>query len=111
MPERIGLGEFEQLVLAAVLRAGSGAYGAAVYGEVERTGRPVSMGAVYTTLHRLEERGLLSSKAGDPTPVRGGRSTKIYRLEDAGRQALRESLERLTTLLEGTPMELRGGSA
>lgn len=92
------------LVLAAVLRAGTGAYGAAVFGEVERTGRPVSMGAVYTTLSRLEDRGLLSSQLGDPTPVRGGRRTRIYRLEAEGKEALQRALSQLNQLLDGTDL-------
>ncbi|MEM7415640.1 MAG: PadR family transcriptional regulator [Gemmatimonadota bacterium] len=104
MPTRTGLGEFEMLVLAAVLRAGTGAYGAAVFGEVERTGRPVSMGAVYTTLSRLEDRGLLSSQLGDPTPVRGGRRTRIYRLEAEGKEALQRALSQLNQLLDGTDL-------
>lgn len=105
MPTRTGLGEFEMLVLAAVLRAGSGAYGAAIFGEVERTGRRVSMGAVYTTLSRLEERGMLSSRLGDPTPVRGGRRTRVFRLEAEGRAALQRAVSQLSQLLVGTDLE------
>jgi len=111
MPERVGLGEFEMLILAAVLRAGPEAYGAAVFSEVDGTGRPVSMGAVYTTLHRLEERGLISSQVGDPTPVRGGRRKKLYRLTPAGHESLQEAVQRLVTLLDGTNLALEGGPA
>lgn len=106
MPERNALGEFETLVLAAVLRLGAGAYGAAVYGEVDRTGRSVSMGAVYTTLARLESRGLLSARTGAPTPVRGGRRTRLYRLTAEGRRELATSIGRLRRLLEGTDLQL-----
>lgn len=106
MPERNALGEFEMLLLAAVLRLGDGGYGAAVYGEVERTGRPVSMGAVYTTLARLEGRGLLESRVEAPTPVRGGRRTKVYTLTPEGRAELQLSLTRLQSLLEGTGLTL-----
>ena len=109
MPERNGLGEFEMLVLAAVLRAGEGGYGAAIFGEVERTGRPVSMGAVYTTLKRLERRGLVSSRLGEPSAVRGGRRKRLYRVEAAGRHALQSTVDQLHQLLDGT--DLAPGSA
>ena len=104
MPERVGLGEFELLILAAVLSLGQEAYGSAVYRELERTGRRVSMGAVYTTLHRLEEKGMLRSHEGDPTPVRGGRAKRFFHLEAAGRGALADSLGTLAALLEGTDL-------
>ncbi|MEQ9400671.1 MAG: helix-turn-helix transcriptional regulator [Longimicrobiales bacterium] len=104
MPERVGLGEFELLVLAAVLSLGTEAYGSAVYRELDRTGRPVSMGAVYTTLHRLEEKGMLRSHEGDPTPVRGGRAKRFFHLERAGHAALSESLGTLAALLDGTEL-------
>ena len=104
MRERVGLGEFEVLVLAAVLRLGPGAYGAAVFNEVERTGRPVSLGAVYTTLGRMEEKGLVRSSLGEPTPVRGGRAKKVYELESAGRASLAESVAALAQLLDGTDL-------
>ena len=106
MSERNGLGEFEFLVLAAVLRLGAEAYGSAVYREVEATGRRVSMGAVYTTLYRLEERGLVRSHTGDPTPKRGGRAKRFFRLEPEGREALKTSVAALRTLLAGTELAL-----
>lgn len=106
MPERNALGEFEMLVLAAVLRLGRGAYGAAVFGEVERTGRTVSMGAVYTTLARLESRRLVTSRLGAPTRVRGGRRKRLYELTATGRSELATSLSRLQSLLAGTELQL-----
>ena len=111
MPERNALGEFEMLVLAAVLRLGSGAYGAAVFGEVERTGRAVSMGAVYTTLARLESRGLVESRTGPPTQVRGGRRKKLYELTAPGRAELSTSVGRLRSLLAGTELQLGVGGS
>lgn len=104
MSGRNGLGEFELLVLAAVMRLGDEGYGTAVYREVERTGRSVSMGAVYTTLYRMEEKGLLTSEHGDPTPVRGGRAKRYFRLTDDGLTGLRASLGALATLLDGTEL-------
>ena len=105
MPERSALGEFEMLTLAAVLRLGDGAYGAAVFGELQRSGRSAAMGAVYTTLTRLEARGLLESKTGQPTPVRGGRRTKVYHLTEAGRRQLSVAVGRLGALLAGTSLD------
>ena len=77
------LGEFEQLLLFALVRLGDDAYGVAIRQEVERrTGRMISAGAVYTALDRLEGRGFVSSRVGDPTPQRGGRRKRHYRLEE-----------------------------
>ena len=75
------LGEFEQLVLLAVLRLGEDAYGAAIRRElVECAGRDASPGAIFTTLERLEARGLVRSRFGEPTPERGGRRKRYYQL-------------------------------
>ena len=71
------LGEFEQIVLLALLRLGENAYGVPIRQEIEdRTGRPVSVGALYSTLDRLEGKGLVSSFFSDPRPERGGRSRR-----------------------------------
>lgn len=105
MGQRHGLGEFELLVLAALLRLGADAYGTAVYRELEaRTGRTFSMGAVYTTLYRLEEKGLTKSSHGDPTPVRGGRAKRVFRITPRGMAALKESVSALETLLADTAL-------
>jgi PadR family transcriptional regulator PadR len=73
-----GLGELEQLVLLAILRLGDDAYGITVQQEIaERGARPVSLGAVYSTLSRLEEKGFVSTRTGEPTPTRGGRRKKL----------------------------------
>jgi PadR family transcriptional regulator PadR len=87
------VGQFEQLVLTAVLTLDANAYGVTIHAKVEELSRPksVSLGAVYATLDRLEDKGLISSWLSDPTPERGGRSKRHYRLEAAGERALRES--------------------
>jgi len=87
------LGQFEQLVLTAILTLGGNAYGVTIHARVEELGRPraAALGAVYATLDRLEDKGLVASWLSDPTPERGGRSKRHYRLEEAGVRALRES--------------------
>lgn len=105
MGERVLLGEFEILVLAAVLRLGDEAYGAAVYRELEsRCGRRVSMGAVYTTLSRLEDKGLVTSRMGEPSPVRGGRAKRFFTIQAAGKEALEASASALMSLLKDTEL-------
>jgi DNA-binding PadR family transcriptional regulator len=87
------LGQFEQLVLTAVLALGERAYGVTIHDKVQELAHPkrVALGAVYVTLDRLEEKRLLSSRLSDPTPERGGRAKRCYRLESAGERALKES--------------------
>jgi PadR family transcriptional regulator len=86
------LGDFEQLVLLGVLRLGDEAYGAAIREEIHgRSGRDISISAVYTTLDRLESKGLLRSWVGEPTAQRGGRRRKFYVLKPAGDAALRQA--------------------
>ena len=96
------MGEFEQLVLLAVLRLGDQAYGMAVRAELEaRTGRDVSYGAVYTTLDRLEEKGYVAHRMGEATPERGGRAKKYFRALPEGREALRATQQALTVMWKG----------
>ena len=96
------LGEFEQIILLALLRLGTEAYGASVALEIEQqTGRAVSVSAVHTTLDRLERKGLLRSWTGEPTAVRGGRRRKFYGLRPAGVAALRQSYRAVTSMAEG----------
>jgi PadR family transcriptional regulator PadR len=96
------LGDFEQLVLFGVLRLDSEAYGAAIRQEIHaRSGRDVSINAVYTTLDRLEAKGLLRSWVGDPTPQRGGRRRKFYALRPAGVAALRHAYHAFTAMADG----------
>src|SRR5262249_13831427 len=74
----IMLGEFEYLVLSVSARLGETAYGAAIRRELEQTTRRrCSLGALYTTLDRLEEKGLIRTAMGDPTPERGGRAKRM----------------------------------
>ena len=101
------LGDFEQLVLLGVLRLGEGAYGAAIRQEIHaRSGRNVSINAVYTTLDRLERKGLLRSWIGDPTPQRGGRRRKFYALRPAGVSALQHSYQSLAAMASGLERHL-----
>ncbi len=99
------LGEFEQLVLLALIRLGDGeGYGLAVRREIEaRAGRTAAIGAVYATLDRLEEKGLVSSTLGEPTAERGGRGKRLFRVTAAGQKKLRESQQALAGMLEGLP--------
>lgn len=101
------LGEFEQLVMLTVLRLDDGAYTGAVRQELlERAGRDVSPGAVFTTLERLESRGLVASRYGDPTPERGGRRKRYYRLRAEGRRTLARSLDTMRRVAEGLEAKL-----
>jgi DNA-binding PadR family transcriptional regulator len=88
------IGQFEQIVMTAVLRCGRDAYGVTIHEAVEQLSAPksVALGAVYATLDRLEDKGLVSSWLSDPTPERGGRSKRHYQLEQDGKRALRESV-------------------
>ncbi len=96
------LGEFEHLVLLAVLRLGSDAYGMRVRREIdERTGRDVSIGAVYATLERLEEKGLVGSSLNDPTPERGGRAKRTFHLTGEGVAAVSRAHQDLASMEEG----------
>jgi PadR family transcriptional regulator PadR len=99
MPGMSYLGEFEQLVLFAVLRLGPEASGVAIHDEIEaRTGRDVSPGAIYTTLGRLEERGLVSSTVVAEATGRVGRPRKHYALRSSGARALRDAYAGLQAL-------------
>ena len=96
------IGEFEQLVLMTILRLGDHAYGATIRDDIaDRTGRDVSLSAVYTTLERLEDKKLLRSRVGDPTPQRGGRRKRFFSLSAAGEQALQATWQRLKKAAEG----------
>jgi PadR family transcriptional regulator, regulatory protein PadR len=96
------LGEFEQLLLFAILRLGKDAYGARIRQEIEdRTGKAPSAGAVYTGLERLRARGLVSSRIGEATPVRGGRRKKYYRVEADGAAALHRTWTNVTGMARG----------
>lgn len=93
MTPQPSIGQFEQLVMTAILKCGQNAYGVTIHDTVETLsgGKTVALGAVYATLDRLEDKGLIASWLADPTPERGGRSKRHYRLESNGERALRES--------------------
>ena len=96
------LGEFEQALLLAVAHLRETAYGVTIRQEIEsRTGRDVAIGALYTSLGRLERKGLLRASMSDPTPQRGGRAKRHYRLTAAGATALRLSHERFVRMWKG----------
>jgi len=90
----MAIGQFEQLVLTAILSLRDDAYGVSIHAKVADLAKPknVSLGAVYVTLDRLEDKGYLTSWLADPTPERGGRSKRFYRLEALGERALQESV-------------------
>lgn len=96
------LGEFEQLILFSLLQLGEDAYGVTIRELIlERTGRTVSSGAIYTALGRLEERGMVASRVGDPTPGRAGRPRKFYVLQPSGARALKASFNNLQAMAGG----------
>lgn len=98
----VNLGELEQLVLLAIARLGDDAYGVTIRREIAtRTRRDLAFGSVYTTLARLEEKGLVVSHLGDPTPERGGRRKKHFVIAAAGRRALQRSLQAIRTMARG----------
>ena len=99
------LGEFEQITLLAVMRLGDGAYGTTVRQVLSDTiNRDVTIGALYTTLERMEKKGLLESKMGEATPERGGRAKKYFKLTAKGVTALKRSKQALTTLWSGVSL-------
>jgi DNA-binding PadR family transcriptional regulator len=105
------LTDFELMILLAVLRIGDDAYGVPIAREIEDTaGRSVILGAVYAALDRLEANGLVSSTIGDPTPERGGRAKRFFRVTPAGLRSVRQTQRALTKLWTGVP-QLKGGRA
>jgi len=99
------LGEFEQTVLLAILRLRDGAYGVTIRAEIaKRTGRQIARGALHTTLDRLEDKGCLASRMGDPTPQRGGRAKRYYAVTAAGLKSVTEAQQAFRSLLEGLPI-------
>jgi PadR family transcriptional regulator PadR len=111
MAGREHLGEFEQIVLLAVLRLRDDAYGVPIRREIEeRTKRPLTVGALYRTLDRLEDKSLITSWFSDPTPERGGRSKRYFKVEPLGMRALRESRKALAAMWEGLDIKAIRGS-
>jgi DNA-binding PadR family transcriptional regulator len=111
MSRRGYLGEFELMVLLALIRLGDHAYGVPISREIEqRSGREVALGSVYAALERLEEKGLVTSKLGDPTAERGGRAKRYFHLTEEGLREVRQTQRALVSLWSGLP-ELEGGIA
>ena len=110
MPKGSHLGELEHVVLLATARLGrDAAYGMAIVDEIDRrTGRDVSVGAVYSALDRMERKGLVLSKLGDPAPERGGRPRRFFALRAAGVAALRRSRSALESLWDGLDLDVEG---
>jgi len=111
MAAAVNLGEFEQLILLAILRLRDDAYGVTIRAELaERTGRQVAPGAMYTALERLESKGLITSRMTDPTPLRGGRAKRQVTVTAAGREALTRAVQAYDRLLDGLDL-VRGKHA
>jgi len=107
MDHTVSLGEFEQLILLAVLRLGDDAYGVSIRNEIlVCTRREVSPGALYTTLDRLERKGMVASTTGKPTPERGGRAKRFYKATPSGTQQLATAQRAFQQMLNG--LELIG---
>jgi PadR family transcriptional regulator PadR len=99
------LGTFEQAVLLAIVRLGDDAYGRAILHQVQESlGRTLSAGAVYTTLDRLEQRGLIDSNLAEGTPIRGGRVRRYYSVVAEGNHALAEAQRALTKMWRGVKL-------
>lgn len=102
------IGAFEQQILFALMHLGLDAYGLTIREEIEgRTGRPISAGALYTALDRLEKRGMVSSRLGDPTPQRGGKRKRLYTVEPPGERALTQAYESLELMANGLKARLK----
>jgi PadR family transcriptional regulator, regulatory protein PadR len=102
MTKQLSLGEFEQIVLLAILRLEESAYGVTIQTEIQScTGRKTTPGALYTTLDRLEQKGLLSSRCGESTPARGGRAKRFYSVTKEGRSRLVSAQAAFHRLLGG----------
>ena len=100
------LGEFEQLVLLALMRLGDEAYGVTVRREIaDRTGREVTIGAVYATLDRLEQKALVRSRLGAPTEVRGGRAKRCFAITAAGQSSVEQSQEAVRRMTDGLQLK------
>lgn len=107
MGKPVHLGEFEQIVLLALIRLSESAYGMAVRREImQRTGRDVAIGAVYATLDRMESKGLVRSSLGAATAERGGRAKRTFKITSFGLTCLRQSQRALKKMIDGLDPEL-----
>lgn len=110
MPARAtpSLGDFELLVLLATLSLGDSAYPVSIAADIERrTGRKASRAAVLITLERLEDKGMLTSRYGDPTPVRGGRAKRHFAVKPRGVTAVRQAVGNIKTMTTGLESVLK----
>lgn len=106
------IGEFEYLILSAAAHLGNNAYGAAIKERVEQaTGDRCSIGALYTTLDRLEAKGFINSRVGDPTPERGGRAKRMVRITASGSRAASEFYAAITEVSRGVSWQRTRGQA
>jgi PadR family transcriptional regulator PadR len=111
MAKRDVVGGFELQVLLAVMRLGEHAYGVPIADTIEAaSGREVAAGAIYITLDRLEEKGLVTSRLGESTPERGGRAKTYFVITGKGVRAVRQAQRTLVKLWSGVP-QLKGGTA
>jgi len=105
------LGEFEQFLLLSILKLGDNAYGSSIRQLLADTiGRDVTIGALYTTLERLDKKGLLDSHMGEATPERGGRAKKYFKVTAKGQHALTRSKRALTSMWENVALSLLGST-
>ena len=110
MAKREFLGGFELLVLLALIRLGDEAYGVPISEAIEESsGKEVAMGSVYITLERLEQKGFVSSRLGEPTAERGGRAKTYFRITARGLREVRQARRTLMNLWQGVP-QLQGGA-
>ena len=111
MAKREFLGGFELLVLLALIRIGDEAYGVPISEAIEESsGKEVAMGSVYITLERLEQKGFVSSRLGEPTAERGGRAKTYFRITAKGLREVRQARRTLMNLWQGVP-QLQGGTS
>jgi PadR family transcriptional regulator PadR len=111
MPKHQYLGTFELTVMLALIRIGDNAYGIPISREIEeRSGRGVTLGSIYATLERLKTKGLVYSETGEPTPERGGRAKKYFRVTEKGLREVRQTQRVLKRLWQGL-RELEGSRA
>jgi len=109
MSSRGRFGEWELMVILALMRLGDDAYGVPICREIEeQTGREVAVGSVYATLERLEEKGFVSSELGEPTAERGGRAKRYFRVTTNGVREVRKTQRALMNLWSGLPQLERG---
>ena len=106
--KHVPIGDLELAALLSVLRLGGDAYGAEIRRDLsERSGRDYSVGGIYTTLQRLEDKGLLRSSMSEPTAVRGGRAKRLFRITALGERAVRQQRELKIALWQDADLKLR----